>query len=177
MKNIYIDGDNNPGICTQGIEYLNAEDYVKIFYASGNAYYASEKNRTKLMKNCEAKLEFIKMDSGKNSVDFAVAVEAALDIKSAVVGDVFLISGDRHFSSVAIALKRKIDNCPPIFCVRTIADAIASCAYQAESLKDVCDILCLKFGEDAGTAFYNRIDELQRIKFAKKCFFHKFPQK
>lgn len=45
MAAYYIDGDNNPGARTQGIEYLSDKDMATFFYAKGNTYYALEKNR------------------------------------------------------------------------------------------------------------------------------------
>ena len=45
MAAYYIDGDNNPGARTQGIEYLPDKDMATFFYAKGNTYYALEKNR------------------------------------------------------------------------------------------------------------------------------------
>ncbi len=166
MKSIYIDGDNNPGICTQGIELLKESDCVKIFYASGNAYYASEKNRTALKNKCKGELNFIKMVSGKNSVDFAVAIEAALDIANNKAGEVFLISGDKHFSSIAIVLNNKIHPRSSVRCVKTISEAIIAGAAQVENLEEAFDIFITAFGDNLGDAFYKRILELHKKESA-----------
>ena len=158
MAIYYIDGDNSPGARTIGIENLTDDEEVVICYATSNLYYCSDKVQKSLREKTKAKLSFIPVPEGKNAVDFDIAVKAG----AAESGQnfIFLISGDKHFDTVAKIIRRQLEPGKSIKRAETIKDAILSDVKNANSLSMASDLIKLQFGEADGEAFYQKMKEL-----------------
>ena len=159
MAIYYIDGDNSPGARTIGIENLTDDEEVVICYATSNLYYCSDKVQKLLREKTKAKLSFIPVPEGKNAVDFDIAVKAGA---AAEAGHnfIFLISGDKHFDTVAKIIRRQLEPGKSIKRAETIKDAILSDVKNASSLSMASDLIKLQFGEADGEAFYQKMKEL-----------------
>ena len=159
MAIYYIDGDNSPGARTIGIENLTDDEEVVICYATSNLYYCSDKVQKSLREKTKAKLSFIPVPEGKNAVDFDIAVKAGA---AAEVGQnfIFLISGDKHFDTVAKIIRRQLEPGKSIKRAETIKDAILSDVKKASSLSMASDLIKLQFGEADGETFYQKMKEL-----------------
>ena len=175
MAIYFIDGDNSPGARTIGIENLNEDDKVIVFYAQSNSHYGSEFIRNELSSKTKAKVTFVKTIDGKNAVDFAVATRAGFLAAQTGAKTLFLISGDKHFDVIAKIIGDELaENCD-IRRVDTLSKAMICDAESINSIEVAENLIKINFGDDEGTAFMNRIrvllaDERKAYVLPRKSF-------
>lgn len=168
MAIYYVDGDNSPKERIKGIEWLSENDKVYIFYADTNTYYTKDKNRRDIELTTKAKIQFEKTGTGKNATDFAIAVHAAMALDAAEDESLFLVSGDKHFTTIGTFLKRFSVKKFSVKCVDVIWKGIIDNYEQIDHIEIIESILKEKFGNDEGKKLYFVMQELLYQKFRRE---------
>lgn len=160
----YVDGDNCPGVRTAGIEVLQEEEEVIVFYAASNTHYGSEKVREKLRGKTKAHLSFEAVPAGKNAVDFAIAARVGADLQAGR-RRMFLVSGDKDFETIVKVLGKEPAPGKCIRHVETVREGILSDGERIRSLSGAADFFRLQFGTEEGE---------QVFRVLRRMFFREF---
>lgn len=160
----YVDGDNCPGVRTAGIEVLQEEEEVIVFYAASNTHYGSEKVREKLRGKTKAHLSFEAVPAGKNAVDFAIAARVGADLQAGR-RRMFLVSGDKDFETIVKVLGKEPAPGKCIRQVETVREGILSDGERIRSLSGAADFFRMQFGEEEGE---------QVFRVLRRMFFREF---
>ena len=169
---IYIDGDNKLGLQKKDFAFLDKDDEVLIYYASNNNYYTKVQNRTTLEESTKYTVNFIEVPSGKNAVDFKVAIDLSERFCNEDFEDVVicLISNDHHFQTISRLMQSKTDKAIISF-ENNLKDVIKYRFIEQNSLVELNNLLVKLFGNTTGSLLYNRLKKLfqaneeQRIVF------------
>ena len=154
----FVDGDNNPGMRTEGISRLPADVKVRIYYASNNTYYTRTTNRDALTVCTDCAVEFMKVPAGKNAVDLMIAIDAAAELtKTDMIRGIVLVSADKHFCMISSFLKNRwpdvvIKSAGTVKQGHEVMDLLS-----VSSLQDMHRILIQKYGTQAGSEVYRTI--------------------
>lgn len=159
MAIYFIDGDNNPKEHIKGIELLATGDEVHIFYAAKNTYYLSDKNRKAIMAMTEAGVFYKKVMSAPNSVDFAISIAAAERMGSRDGKNIFLVSSDKHFDTIASLLKEKLQGDMIVKRIETIWKGAVIEPSVIETWDKVCLLMKNILGKE-GEFLYKQIKSL-----------------
>lgn len=158
----YVDGDNNPGTRTGGLENMGFGDIVKVFYNNQNTYYRDSANRKKMEDIAECRLDFVEVECGNDAADFAICVDAANVLTETFTRPplVCLISADKHFCSMKKQLEARFPNAN-IVTAKTIEEAYmeASC-LALNSLGKLRTFLEKKYGRRNGDKVFRDIETL-----------------
>lgn len=158
----YVDGDNNPGTRTGGLENLSYGDIVKIFYNNQNAYYKDTANKKTLENMTECRLDFKEVECGTDAADFAICVDAARVLSETFSRPplICLISADKHFCS----MKKQLEVCFPnanIVTAKSIGEAYMNASCLAlNSLDKLRTFLEKKYGRKNGDKVFRDIETL-----------------
>ena len=156
-----IDGDNNPPKGADGIELLNADDSVIVFYAANNPFYSKASNRQALQSLAVCKVEFIQVPPGKNSVDFAVAIEASKLYSGSRDARIYLlISQDKHFDIIERQLMRQHRSSNLVQRVSSIRDGMEHFFLFKASTADELKQLLKKYYGAQGANLYRQLREI-----------------
>lgn len=156
-----IDGDNNPPKSADGIELLNADDRVIVFYAANNPFYSKAENRQKLQNSAVCKVSFMQVMPGKNSVDFAVAIEASkLYGGSGEPMLYLLISQDKHFDIIEKQLMCQHTSNNPVQRVSSIREGMRYFFLFKASTAGELRLLLKKYYGEQGANLYRQLREI-----------------
>lgn len=105
---IFFDGDNIRGAKDYEFLELTKNDTVYLYYATNNNYYLKNENRDNLTKKCRCKIEWKKIDSTNNAVDFAIAIDLMDHLCSESHYNIYcIISNDKHFNTIEKYINKK----------------------------------------------------------------------
>lgn len=158
----YVDGDNNPGTRTGGLENLGYGDIVKIFYNNQNPYYRDSATRKNMENMTECRLDFREVECGNDAADFGICVDAARVLSETFTRPplICLISADKHFCS----MKKQLEVCFPkanIVTAKTIEEAYLNASCLAlNSLDKLRRFLEKKYGRKNGEKVFRDIETL-----------------
>ena len=157
----FIDGDNAPGSRTTGIEKLLPSEKVKLFYHSGNKLYTKESARNELQEKANCPIDFVKVQSGKNAVDFAIAMEIAIEMSSDNPLDaVILVSEDGDFSTVSSLVRNRWPN-TLVKKIKTIEQGHNFVGIMLISDKrSLNNYLVKKYGAEIGGRIYRNVKDI-----------------
>lgn len=173
---VYIDGDNKLGLQKKDFAPLNKDDEVLIYYASNNNYYTKAQNMAAIKESLKCNVEFVEVPSGKNAVDFKVAIDLSerLCAENFEGEIVCLVSNDAHFHTIARLLQLKTDKAIISF-ENNLNDVIKYRFIEQNSLVELNNLLVKLFGNTTGPLIYNKLkklfkdaDERGRVSVADK---------
>jgi len=168
----YMDGDNNYNQTPIGIEKLDEEDEVHVYFCATNAHYRSEKQQTKLRNKTKAKVEFIMVETIKNATDFCIAVDLSAKMAVNELADdtiYFIVSMDSDFNSILNAILARYKCGMWVNRVTSVEEAYAKYfVFKASSPEDFFDIIQKQYGKELHGQIRGRLatiyDELETRK-------------
>lgn len=95
-----VDYENVRESCFNGIDYLESEDSVVLFYSSACPTVRARYWNQLTASGC--RLETYKLEkTGKNALDFCISTKVGEIFGSGYIGTVAILSGDKGYSAVA----------------------------------------------------------------------------
>ena len=162
---LLVDADNSPGRNIQGINRLEPEDTVYIYFASNNKYYKNRDRQAEIIRCAKCKVIFNKVSAANNAVDFAIAIDLRALIESWPGEVIVLVSEDGHFKTIIERAKEAI-GCHNLFLASSIEDAnMRYKLLDSNSLQNLHKYLVGAFNLEKGGELYKRIDGLFEQKY------------
>ena len=131
MIHFMVDFENVGNRGLQGIEYLNADDALTMFYSQSctklqNGFF------TQIVKS-GAELNICKLhNQGKNGIDFYIASKIGEVLGNGYKGTVAIVSSDKGFRAVQDYWKHCVDGCHNIILKHNIEQCIVSSNENSE---------------------------------------------
>lgn len=160
MRIIYLDGDNRPGFdVLEGMEFLSESDFLKIYYNSKNTFFHKKEHRAKIETKAPCKVEFAEVPEGKDSVDFAIAIDASYHLGKDINIAIALISSDNHFK---IARDRINVLCgeSTAHVAKSIRDLLVDDVGAINRLETINKLMQYAYGADRGNMLFNKAEQL-----------------
>lgn len=168
---IFIDGDNNAPSHNNGIERLSQNDYISYFYNNNSAaYYNQDSKKEKLLALSKAKIDFRKVCSGKNAVDFEILISLFEYLTHNRNSVVILVSADKDYDVICKIMSKRFPSAV-IRLVTSINEAYPYKLIETSDYNEAVHILNKCFGENATNRIVSQLEKMvleNRHKRAKK---------
>lgn len=165
---LLIDADNSPGRNIQGINKLEPEDTVHIYYASSNKYFTNRDRQAEITKIANCSVDFTKIAAADNAVDFAIAMDLRVLLENSHTEVIVLVSEDGHFRTI-LERAKEVTHCSNLFLAASIEEANNRYKLlESESLQDIHKYLAKSFGQEKGSELYRKLNVLFEQKYLLK---------
>lgn len=170
MTIYFVDGDNFPKARLVGTRLLAETDIVYIFHNSNSPFFNSDEHMNMVKYSTRAKVEFVRVEQGKNSSDFAIAICAAKLLSINKNLKIKLISADGDFCTIRNNLIAQFEY-PDVVVNESIYESIVNDASTISSLSAVQQIMIKELGDRLGESLFDRIKQLLTDEFEEnnKC--------
>lgn len=165
---LLVDADNNPARNIQGINRLEPEDTVYIYYASKNKYFSNRERQADIINAAKCTVDFTKKAAANNAVDFAIAIDLRALIDNCPSEVIVLVSEDGHFKTI-VERAKEATGCNNLFLASNIEDANQRYKLlDSNSLQDIHRNCVRAYGQEKGSELYKRMNNLFEQKFRLK---------